>query len=285
MRAVPTGLRSGVAALGVAATLAAAAPAAPVRAAFGTRSLAMPPPAGFVGLRPQAPQMVDAMANYLPTTNRLVEVYVSPEDAGALTAGRVQDLDHYLQLQTLRAVDGTPVSATDFTGFVDSAEVEMKKAFGDFGKQAEELARQGNESNRAATGIDPKLSIGKPIYLGSPRREPWAFFFTIRAPVSVGDERTITRFAAGSTALIDHQIVYFYAYANDDKPDARAWAEQAVSAWADAVHAANPDDDALERSAQRMGGSIWSGALRTGLIGAVIGALVGLVGYVVRRRN
>jgi len=264
------------------ALLAPAAAADPV--AFGARSLEIPAPAGFVAVTGEMPRYHELSQAYLPAGNRLVEIYHTTEDRAALLQGQDIGLTRYHQMQTLRAYDGKPLSAAEFTAGMAEMETAIQGTLENF--DTAPLTDAGNKALADQTGEDVAISIGDTRYLGVFRREPWALFFTTTSQVAVsGVEGNGGRIVcAGSAALINHQIVYLYTYTDDTGPEARTWAEAAVSAWADAVRAANPDDAAVAARADAMQSSLGFPAIgRNALIGACVGGLLGLFFWLRRR--
>jgi hypothetical protein len=134
------------------------------------------------------------------------------------------------------------------------------------------------------TTSDPKVALSGIEYLGVYRREPWGLFFSIKSGLSAGDGTNQTLVCGGALVLINYQLMFLYAYSQYHDDSDRHWAEQATSAWADAVRAANPNDPKVGATAQSLSG-LGSGVLRTALIGAIIGGLIGLVASVLRKRQ
>lgn len=263
-------------------TLAIAAIAAPQT--FGARQLEIPEPQGFVALSAASPRFMEMAQAYLPPGNRLVEVYATPADRSVFAAGGGKDMQRYLQLQTLRKAEGKPISSADFKEESQEMESGLKQAFANIDSQAGELLNKGNAAFKEKEGVDPQIGASDFGYLGSYRSEPWGMFFSISTKIAAGAEAH-KMICSGALALINHQIVYLYAYSNFDQASDRIWAENAVSAWADAVHVANPDDPALEAQAERLGGFSWKGVGRGALIGGIVGGFVGLVMTLVRKKK
>jgi len=269
--------------IALAASLLVAGTALAAPLAFGERNLEVPVPQGFAPVAQRLPQFITLAQGYLPAGNRLVEAYLLPDDATAMESGEQVEIKRYFQVQTLRKLDGVPVSAAEFTEVSGQLEAQLGTMLADAGKLGDELARQGNDAAKRQAGVDPKVGLGGLAYLGSFRKEPWALFFTTRAVVTI-DGVQVPATAASALAVINHQVAYLYAYTyeEDASPNGRAWAERAVSQWADAVHAANPDDPALEANAKRLGGGFnWSSVGR----GAFIGGLCGMFIWLFRRRQ
>jgi hypothetical protein len=264
------------------ALLAPAAAADPV--AFGARSLEIPAPAGFVAVAGQMPRYLELSQAYLPAGNRLVEIYHSPADRDAMLQGQDIGLTRYHQLQTLRAFDGKPLSLAEFTAGMAQMETAIQATVENL--DTAPLTDAGNKALAEQTGDDAAISIGDTRYLGVFRREPWALFFSTTSQVAISgaDGHGGRVLCAGSAALINHQLVYLYAYTDDTGPEARSWAEAAVAGWADAVRAANPDDPAVAARAEAMRSSLDFPALgRNTLIGACTGGLLGLFFWLRRR--
>jgi hypothetical protein len=261
-------------------TLALATVAAPQK--FGTRQLEIPEPRGFVPLSTASPRFMELAQGYLPAGNHLLEVYATPADRDVLAGGGGKDLERYLQLQTLRKVEGQPISTGDFAEASKEMESELAKAFANIGDQASQLMQQGNAASKAKSGVDPQIAASDIGYLGAYRHEPWGMFFSISTKVSAGAAGPQKMICSGALVLIDHQLAYLYAYANFNSAADRTWAQAAVSDWADAIHAANPDDPALEATAEPLrSGFNWHRIIAMGLLGGCVGAVVG----VIRRRR
>jgi ferric-dicitrate binding protein FerR (iron transport regulator) len=93
-------------------------------------------------------------------------------------------------------------------------------------------------------------------------------------------------YIGNAIVLVDEQILFLAAYVHDSVPDAKAEAERAVSAWADAIQAANGNVAALATAAPAVpaaeapapAAAAEAGPSRTGLM---VGAGLLLLGVVV----
>jgi hypothetical protein len=260
----------GAMALSAMAALAGAAPLV-----FGSRSLEVPQPEGFLTGSTAYPPIFSASSAFLPPSNRLVEVYVTQADGDAMVAGKLQSLSRYFQLQVPRALEGKPLSVAEFGANAKTIETSLETAMKDAGSQAGQLTHDGNQRVQQQTGVDPGVKISDVGYHGIFRREDWGIFFSMSSAVSAAGSGSDRMFCAGALALVDHQLVYFYAYALERTPADRDWAKRALSAWVDATRAANPDDDALEASAAPRRNNWLVRVLVFAVLGGVIGVLYG----------
>jgi hypothetical protein len=249
---------------------------------FGARSLNIPNPEGFEPLTTVSPRYIQAAQAYLPATNRLVEAYATPADAKALAQGQAATLTRYFQLQAPRNAEGVVVSANEFSDASKQVEGGFEQSVKNSQSLATQLTEQGNAEVKRMTENDPKIALSEIGYLGAFRREPWGLFFTIKSGLKAEGGANQIMVCGGALVLVNYQLLFMYSYSQYRDESDRRWVEQATSAWADAARAANPDDPKVAASAS--GG--WShGILRTVLIGAIIGGLVGLIGGLIRKRN
>jgi hypothetical protein len=255
---------------------------------FGTRTVEIPAPQGFAPIRDEVPAYFQLLESFIPPSNRLVETYVLPEDKAGMLAGVPRNLERYFQMQTLRSIDGTALSPDEFTGAMGEIERAVVATVPTLEAATKDLTAKGNQALQDASGTDAEVSIGGPTYHGVFRREPWGLFFSLSMPVTLNNAGTQeTHRVVSSTAvmLADHQLVYLYAYADAKDPDARAWAEKNLSAWADAVRAANPDDPAVAATVVPMaeaGRPWWSNQMLMFGVGALL--VVGIVVLLRRAR-
>jgi hypothetical protein len=250
--------------------------------AFGARTLDIPAPNGFVATANDAPGFLQASQRFLPAQNRLVEMYLLPDDKASLLLPQPQnaqpELDRYFQVQVLRGYEGRLVPAEDFASSSAAIEARLEKSLGDAEDRISKLTRRGERDLEEKTGRQVDVDIDRVRYLGVFRRERWGLFFTVASHVQVntdgGTGHAGPLIAAGAIALVNHQLVVFYAYGKGEEEAVRRAAESALSTWVDQVRAANPDDPDLTGQPSKPGFELTSIG-RGALIGAGCGALIG----------
>ena len=253
--------------------------------AFGSRQLDIPAPQAFHATAKDIPTLLELSQAYLPEGNRLVEIYLDEADRAAFAEGRQPELGRYFQLQVMRSMEGKPLSNDEFAEAADSILSDVEASVKSF--DTKELTDPGNKALSEKSGSDAALSIGEVRYHGAFRREPWGQFFTTSSQVAMSgpDGSSGRMFSVGGVVLANHQIMYLFAFSKDNGPDARALAESALSQWADAVHAANPDDPAVAAQADATASRLIRNVSRGVLIGAGCGALIGLFAWFLRRKK
>ena len=253
--------------------LATAAVAVPL--SFGTRQLEIPAPDNYFPVAASAPRFMEVVQSYLPPTNRLVEAYTNIADRDALVQGKAIDIQRQFQLQVPRRLEGKLLSQQEFSEVSQTVDSEMKKAFADIGDKAKDLAAEGNARLKEKTGIDAGVSLSDIGYRGVYRREEWGMFFSMTSKVGMTGSADALLFCSGAVVVINHQLLYLYTYSTLRNDKDAQWAQQSLSAWVDAIHAANPDDPKLEAQARaKRGGFDWKQLAMMGVFGAIIGGLV-----------
>jgi hypothetical protein len=208
---------------------------------FGTRTIEIPPPPSgqYRALAAAFPKVVAAMQAFLPTQLRLVDTYVTNDQYTGLALGTNKRLDRYFQLQVARPLDGVPVSEAQFK----QARPGILQGVAQVANQLPRLRDQmthGNQAVQAQTGHDPGVTLSQPNYLGAFRQTDWGVFYSMKIGVKAADGQPSTVMAmSGSVIDIDGQLMMLNAYCQFSGPQDLQWTRQAISAWADAVRAAN----------------------------------------------
>ena len=196
-----------------------AAAALATTVSIGERNFeAVPPPGGIVtGV--YHPEVQRQFAAALPAGARLVEVYLPKEDFDVLHAGGVPALDRVYQLQVLTATENKLLSKEGFAEVADA----MVKGFA-----------------RTPDGVN---------FVGERAREPWALFYALR--LADGSPKGETEVGAG-LVVVNYQLMQLMFYVDATRPQARDEADRGVRAWAEALRAANPDQQFLAERAGKL---------------------------------
>lgn len=227
--------------LGLVSAFAIAAPTS-----FGNRVLEIPAPSGHVAISATAPTVFATIQNYMPPANRLLELYTTPSDADALAEEYEGEeeaaMERHFQLMTLHSSDRRLVSAAQFKALIEGLEEDA--ASSDLGRQVDEMASKGNAASQQSLGADLNLVISDKRVFGVYRREPWGTFFAAQSSASAGEDPSVNKFvSAGAFLLVDQKVVYVIAWSTYADAQDLAWTKRALGAWAQAIRAANPDQD------------------------------------------
>lgn len=217
-----------------------AAMAEAVHLGKGTLEVPAPQPGHYRALAAPFPQVINAMQAYLPKQVRLVDAYVTNDQYVELALGTNKRLTRYFQLQVSRPLEDISVSQAQFQQARPVILQGIAQALDSAAKPLHDQISSGNQAIQARTGKDPGISLDKMGYLGTFRATDWGVFYSVKTVVQVAATQTsIPIVMSGSLVDINGHLVMLNAYSGYSGPADLQWTQQAVSAWADAVHAAN----------------------------------------------
>lgn len=86
----------------------------PGAVAIGAIAFSIPAPPGFVDPTAAAPQIVAAINNLVPPTNRMLRMFMLTSDLNNFLAGKPYVMERYFLLQTIKAAEVTSASREEF---------------------------------------------------------------------------------------------------------------------------------------------------------------------------
>lgn len=170
-------------------------------------------PEGYVRLGKRSPEMLEAFGRMIPPDNVLIEALLAEADYGRAMIG-LPPGEVYYQVQVLRALRETPVSAADWS----QVRPTLLRELG--GLQTERLMNEASahirEELETNTGQDARVRMGdaqtKPVAYGDDPRSV-RFWMVLPVELQVGDEvRKRKIVAAAATTVVSKRLVFLYAF-------------------------------------------------------------------------
>jgi hypothetical protein len=257
----------------------ASAPDAPQPAQMdvGGRPITMPPPQGFVRCDGIHSEWDKVMASMLPATNRMLATYGTPEDHAALQAGRAPGYDKNFNVQVMLKLENQEIGSRAFRQLRNEMKGELDKLSATIDEQLKKQIATGNKKISAEYGVDDAMQISNTVVLGNFEDSETSYGFTMAMKVQAGGQEESRLVVAALMTPVNGRLLTFYATGPFKGEADRQWAETSVAAWRDTVVAANPKvvGPAL--------GFDWTKVGRSTVIGALIGGVIGLVGWLGRK--
>lgn len=265
--------------LGSMPPVAAAAAPAPdsVQIDVGGKNIVVLPPEGFVRCDGIYPDWDSMMSSMLPATNRLLVTYGTPEDHATLKAGQAPMYEKNFNIQVARKLETQEVGDRTFSQLRDEIQGELKKLSMTIDQELKKQVAAGNKKLSKEYGVEDALKISNTVVLGTFEESDTAFGFTMAMNVQGGGEQPSQVVVAAMMTPVNGRLLNFYATAPFAGEADRQWAESSVAAWRNAVVAANPRVEGPSI------GFDWSKVGRSTIIGAVVGGVLGLVGWLGRK--
>jgi len=242
----------------------------------GGRTLKLPAPVGFEridGLNPEVDRMVEGM---LPATNRYLARFNPPKNT-------TSSEDRSFNVQVLRSVENREIGDRTFSGMKQETKAELDKAQESIRQEIAKLSGKAEKAFQDATDADAALSLSDVVVLGSFDDSPNSLGFTMALNIAAkaGDKTIKSKGVVASMLVpVNGRLINLYANAEFNSAADRAWAEQAVTAWRDAVVAANPR---VEGPAA--GGFDFTRVGRSGLIGGIVGGVVAVIALLFKKKK
>lgn len=207
---------------------------------FGNRTLQIPAPQGNQPVSQDLPVFFETIGKYVPTSNRLVQVYLPHQRMIELALGTVKSPDRYFSLQVMRLFDGERIALSEFAAGKPQIMKSLEGSQPVLQHEVNRSVQAGNQQLQKLTGKDPAVSVTSTSSMGEFRDEPWGLFYTSSLTARAANGAAVPMVFSMAIVWVDGQLLYLYAHANDDGHDSRQWTQHGVSQWADAIRAANP---------------------------------------------
>jgi len=242
----------------------------------GGQTIRLPAPAGFErvdGLDAEADRMIESL---LPDSNRYLARFkpIKPNDLGT---------ERSFNAQVLKSLEDREIGDRTFSEMKQSTKKELDQARDALRQEIAKAASNAEKVLQDATSAEAALSVSDVAVLGYFDDSPSSLGFTmaLNFATKTGDTSTKSKGVIASMIVpVNGRLIYLYANADFHSEADRQWAEKAVTSWRDVVVASNPRLEGPPAST-----SIFDGIRRSTIIGAIVGALVGLIAMLFKKKS
>lgn len=239
--------------------------------------------------------MTSAMKPYAEMDQRLVvptneqfASFLTSADADQAAAGQMPEVERKFSVQTTKALIGQFVSTQDFGELKRIVKAENEEVLKKAEAQIPGLLQKLNTSISNDYDVDLELAMAQMLPLPPHHETERGLAYSMILKYTANDERgTPHVFEGVATVTFVHlQGKILFLYSNAEKSGLE-WSREESKKWADRIIAANPSTGAvaIRETSQRRSGFDSSRLLKNVIIGAVIGGLIGLVRYGVRKKK
>lgn len=244
---------------------------------IGGRDIVLPAPPGCEradGRDPKMDQMRDEM---LGGTNR----YVARFEPAAGTDDAAKERE--FSVQVMKSVESREIGERTYAEVREQTRAELQQSIEEVQKKLDSALKDQSGKIGKEIGVETALSASDMAVLGFFDDKPYSLGFTMamNMKAQVGDQMEQSRVVTSCmTVPVNGRLLFLYAQSDFKSEEDRKWGEQAVTAWRDAILAANPRVEGPSASLFD-----WSSVGRSGLIGGIIGCLVGLVSWLTKKKK
>lgn len=249
----------------------------------GGRKVVVPAPGEFLRSDGISAIMDQATTALLPASNRSLITFSTAEDLERLKKGDAPLQKRSFNIQVVRSIESQEIGEKTFGQMRDQSRAEIERMRATLDAEIKKAMASGNKKLSGQFGADIGLSISDTAVLGFFDEAPSSLGFTMAMNVRSKSEGAVPatkRLVAAIMTPVNGRLLNLYAYSDYAGEADRQWAEKAVSAWRDAIQAANPRVQGPSAGLFDFG-RIGTSAMR----GAVIGAVVGLAIWLFKRKK
>lgn len=201
------------------------------RVTVGSTLLSIPVPTGFV--HAEDPDLIEFAQRFVPGSNRLLALMVTPDDLRAWRAGKEPGFQRYFALQAPKSAEHLQVGQRDF----DRVRANLRSRFGAVMDRA--LPKVNAELEKNLRDREVSATLNSASLDGIISDESDALVQMVTSSFSVGASGTPATHKQRvglATMLMRGKIVFAYAYAQaaDD-----AWVRKEIASLVTRVRAAN----------------------------------------------
>jgi hypothetical protein len=264
------------------ATLALAVPLASPgnEISVGAATLNIPNPPGFVPVTAQMSALFDFGKSFVAPSNEEFVAFIPASGKDAALRGEIPDLTRRLTVQTAKTLINASAGTSDFANLKHTVKSQNQELIKKLERQLPDLMKTINQGLSEKYDLNAALSISQmvPFPTHEETNNTLSYSSLVNYTMKDADGKDAP-FVVVVTATFVHikgKILFLYCYA-DEK--GLAWSREISKQWSDAVVAANPGGHPSKLAIN------WKEVGEKALIGALIGAFIGLVGWIRNRRK
>jgi len=246
----------------------------------GSTRLSIPSPEGYAPVTSDMKPYADFAKRFIPPSNEQFAIFLTQADIAIAARGDIPTPKRWFYVQTEKDLINIFVTSSDFAKLKSQIKSQNQR----FLKEAE--AETPGLLKKATNGLNVNVSL-KGMHPLPPHHETsrgLAYSALLRYDLSDGQGKASLEEGVVTATFVHLQGKVLFLYAAADK-DGLEWSQSQSKKWADVIIAANPSPEdiaARERGPSQFGFD-WGRVLQKGVIGAIIGGIIGLIGYLFKR--
>lgn len=216
-----------------------AARAQAVLVEVGAKEIAVASPGALERVSQVAPTLFTLYQAGLPTTHRLVEAFITPDDLKRTLTGQGVEDETY-QVQVMRDVERVQLTDADWQGLRPQMIRQMASL--DMTKLIDRQEAAASELNTEAAGVDVDLLFGAIGKLQPYGDDAGSVRFHVLLPVSVdvaGVRHTVELQSAGAAIPLGGRLLFLYAFRRHRAGEDARVVRAALDRWVEATVAVN----------------------------------------------
>jgi hypothetical protein len=233
--------------------------------------------------------LYDLQKQFVAPTNEEFVSFIPERDLPTALKGNIPDLPRRFSVQTAKRLTNASVSSSDFAELKNVMKSQNAALMNKVEKDLPGLMKQINDGIIKKYDVDLALSVSQMVPLPTHEETDRILAYSALVKYDMNDPAgNPAPYVAVVTASFTHvkgKVLFLYSYAEETGLE---WSRETSKQWANAVIAANPSDlqtSVKESLPSTVTGMDWRGVGAKAVGGAIIGLILGLIGWAVNRRK
>lgn len=254
---------------------------------IGGVALRIPSPASFSPVTQQMGELYELQKQFVAPTNEEFVAFIPKGDVPAVLSGQIPDLPRRFTVQTAKTLIGASVTASDFARLKSIIESQNDELMKKVEKDIPGLMKQMNDGIAKKYDVYLAFSVSQmvplPVHEVTDRTLAYSALVKYNMNDAAGNPAPYVAVVTATFVHVKSKVLFLYSYADEAGLE---WSRAASRQWARSVVLANPPDvqssvkESLPSAVTRID---WSRVGTKAIAGAIIGLLIGLIGWVINR--
>jgi hypothetical protein len=245
--------------------------------------LHIPPPSGYSLLASETLYAAYSR-RFTPPSNEQHAVFLSGPDHAIAARGEIPQPRHWFTVQSARQANGRAVTRAEFAEIKSAVKVQIEQQVEEVKMETQRHLQKLNQGIANDTGIDLTVRQILPVSPHYETEQSLAYSTKMRYDVKATGEKPSALEVVSTTSIVNVHgtVLFLYTYADES---GLQWSRSESQKWTNAILEANsPKKPAEHGEVARYDSLIrWDKVLERAAIGAIIGAVIGILTYLIKR--
>jgi hypothetical protein len=258
-----------------------------VEITIGSTQLTIPAPAGYAPVTAEMKPYSDLAIKFVAPSNEQFAIFLPASDAQLAASGGIPQSERRFCVQTAKEIVQPFVSNEQFAELKQIIKTQNDAILKKAAAEMPDLLAKASKELSDDYSVALKLAVGQmlPLPPHYDTTRGLAYSTLVKYDVGIDDGSSVYEGVVTATFVhIRGKVLFLYSYAEKSALD---WSREESARWADSVITANPSSAAVavRESHRRATGIDWAKAGGNAIGGAIIGSIIGILGYVFRKKK